>query len=249
MNRAKNILLRFLFVFLTFSFVGVSPVEAADLNGIGNASIWQKRKVEGETVDCYLYGSCVEDDSEIYGFARDLKYSDGTPVPDGTVVEFEWDWKALGINNKYSTTYKDGKTDTYVIKADSSNLKEDASLRIIIQIPANSDLDKGVTKYFSGWTNTVSESCDGAACSTNPDVDHVYKICNQINKETEEYARCLQCFSDKRGVWTAVGCIPQDPTAAVASIVKNWSRNSWWNSFNHDSSWSFHVLYFTGRSK
>jgi membrane-bound ClpP family serine protease len=30
----------------------------------------------------------------------------------------------------------------------------------------------------------------------------------------------MECFVDKEGVWTAVGCIPQDPASAIESLVK-----------------------------
>lgn len=195
--------------------MGVKPVEAKAANG--QAVIWQEREIEGETVNCYLYASCIEENVTIHGYAKNLRYSDGTYVPDGTAVEFEWDWKPGGSTSKTDTTYNSGKTGTFII---TDKVTEDRQYRMKIYLPKIDDLDVKSETFTSEWTDTTSSSCDDSICSTEEDVYHFYAVCDQISKETEEYARCLECFADQEGVWTAVGCIPQNPTDAVASIVQ-----------------------------
>ncbi len=51
------------------------------------------------------------------------------------------------------------------------------------------------------------------------DSDIVYSICKQIDISKPEYSFCMNCF-DKKGIWTAVGCIPtESPTGIIQVII------------------------------
>lgn len=221
MKRAKNILLQFFFIFLAFGFVGVRPVEAAQ-KLTGSVQVWQERTIEKDgkdaNVQCNIYGSCIEAGVPFNIRVSNLKYEDGTPVEDGTKIKVIVNGKGAGNNIvDEDKSYEDGKIHT----TKANKIKDDREYEVKIIVNNGND-DQKKHELKKSFTNKTEESCDPDLCNENLDVSNPYKVCNQIDKDKnpDEYKRCMDCFAEKEGIWTAVGCIPQDPKLAVRSIVQ-----------------------------
>ena len=62
-------------------------------------------------------------------------------------------------------------------------------------------------------------SCDEIECSITP-MSREYELCDQIpTNKIEERDRCYDCFS-KEGIWTAVGCISNEPSNIISTIIE-----------------------------
>jgi hypothetical protein len=215
-KRAKNILLHFLLISLTFGFLGVRPVSAAFMTG--DIIIYQERTVEEESVKCNVIGSCIEAGSPIYAYADNIRNEEtGELKKQGTVnIYLNVLDKAFGGQTR-SVSVSNGKSETATF--DAKKIDEGKKFEIVVSgpVPGNG----GAGEYFSiSETSAAQASCDELSCNTDLSAVNPYKLCSQIDKSKEEYLRCVKCFSDMEGIWTAVGCIPQDPTSAVASIVQ-----------------------------
>jgi hypothetical protein len=216
-KRLKNILFHFLLISLSFAFVGVRSVEAE--GGIlwktlkGDVLVWQEREVEGLEQSCNLYGGCTEIGLPIKIKVSNLRYEDGTYLSKGAEVIIRVNNKA--VNNPFEETYYSGRIYEY----DGKSLKSGDKVTVEVEIKDGSD-DQKRHKLTTSKSANLQESCEESACNTDLTTDTPYDVCQQIDPGTEQYTRCMECFVDKEGVWTAVGCIPQDPASAIESLVK-----------------------------
>ena len=192
--------------------MGVKPVEAVQPLG-GKITAWQSRVVDGKDLKCNIYGSCIQTKDPIFVSVSDLQYSDGTAVAEGTTIKVRLDIKPGGSITEKDYNYTNGGTYEF------SGITLDKTYRVEVIVNAAGD-DQKRHKLETNFTNGAEANCDPNLCNENLETANPYKVCNQLDKTTEEYERCMDCFADKEGIWTAVGCIPQDPTSAVASIVQ-----------------------------
>ncbi len=77
------------------------------------------------------------------------------------------------------------------------------------------------------------QACDDAA-RTTPTSDTTFDICAQIPEDSEAYGKCARCVAGQNvngsgippapeiplGIWTAVGCIENDPQSIVVVVIR-----------------------------
>ena len=185
--------------------MGVKPVEA--LSYSGTIVAWQERDIEGQTEKCNIIGSCIEANSTLYVYVKDIQDNKGN-ILDGYRINISN--KNFGIIKRAEVT--NGTSE--IVEFD--NIGENTDIIIKAVHYGNQKLidEVEITKH-------PELSCENQDCNLSLTSSSIYKVCAQIDQsKTEEYARCMDCFIDKNGVWTAVGCIPQDPKEAIKSIVQ-----------------------------
>lgn len=79
---------------------------------------------------------------------------------------------------------------------------------------------KGTPNNTGAIARSVSAAvqCSPDQCNEDLDANSSYELCKQINTSTPQYGACMDCFS-KDGVWTAVGCIPNNPQGVIKAVV------------------------------
>jgi len=207
---------------LSFAFVGVKSVEAE--TGTGTIKVWQEREIEGEDLKFnVLGGSCVLPDDSIFVSVSNLtKY--GLPIDDNNIVII-LKWGPTKAIQETSKTVKVKNGQSEIAKFNENFSENDR----VFEVQVRSSSDLGIFEKFTfnfnivttDKTTRISDSCDPSVCNTDLETNfYPYEVCNQIDDESPEYQRCFECFAEKEGVWTAVGCIPQDPASAIESLVK-----------------------------
>lgn len=86
--------------------------------------------------------------------------------------------------------------------------------------------------FFGGGTLCRAEFDLIQACDdedrTAPDADTQFILCDQIPRDAEAYQKCRACVGGAgggpsevpQGIWTAVGCIKNDPQSIVTVVIK-----------------------------
>lgn len=80
---------------------------------------------------------------------------------------------------------------------------------------------------------TLIQACDDED-RTQPTSDTTFSLCEQIPKDSEAFGRCARCIAGQsvegsgtpaapevpKGIWTAVGCIQNDPQSIITVVIK-----------------------------
>jgi len=105
-------------------------------------------------------------------------------------------------NNTFRRTYDNLTTTIYTAEfvLTSSNFNSDDISLCSASFRVGTDLSPG------GMTDTAGDESDYAICESN------------LNHETTAYSSCISCFN-KKGIWTAIGCIDQKPKTMVSKLM------------------------------
>lgn len=82
--------------------------------------------------------------------------------------------------------------------------------------------DIGATdKLICGENLTPSDKVDPNSClCLDKKLENISRLCLLVG--TGEQASCLSCITDKKGIWTALGCIESDITKFIGNAILYW---------------------------
>lgn len=222
----RKIALVFLLISSFFS-LNVRDVLAAGTALIGTAEVYQER---GDK-QCNFFNSCVQGDQDLHIKLTDIAYSNGTPFPDGEKVGIYldstkdtcWDYphqNSWPIIHYIELEVTNGSIETTI---PGENIDTNCSYKLTVRLPKNAgdteNTEKSKKVYPASPIAVLSCGTTEEQCNTNFNVVASYDLCKQQIKEgTEQFEACQEC-TDKPGVWTAVGCIPNDPESVITTII------------------------------
>lgn len=66
----------------------------------------------------------------------------------------------------------------------------------------------------------VEQVCNETNPGTNPNVETAaFDLCSQVATGSEAHEQCVACQLEEEGVWTAVGCIPAEPSSLIKAVI------------------------------
>ena len=214
----RKIALVFLLISSFFS-LNVRDVLAADpVPNFETVEVSQTRNGE----QCNFFNSCIVSGQDVTVKITGIAYDNGTPFPNGEKVEVDLIGKDNGgkicfdYNSKAEVS--NGAINTVI---PGSSIYGTCQYQLVIRLPKNAGDVEGTeknVKKFPFSSEAQAECGDEDVCNTNMSMSANYDLCSQINKETEQYTACVDCFGSD-GVWTAVGCIPSNPESVIKTII------------------------------
>lgn len=222
----RKITLVFLLISAFFS-LNVKNVLAAGIAKIGTAEIYQERADK----KCNFFNSCVQGGEDLNIKLSDIAYSNGTPFPDGekvgifldstkkTCLDYPYQ-DSLPIIHYLEIEVVNGSIETTV---PGKNIDTNCSYKLTVRLPKNAgdveDTEKSKKVYPASPVAVLQCDRSEEQCNTNLSVVASYDLCKQQIKEgTDQFDACKAC-ADKPGVWTAVGCIPNDPESVIKTVI------------------------------
>ena len=214
----RKIALVFLLISSFFS-LNVKSVLAADpVPSLETVEVSQTR--DGE--QCNFFNSCIVSGQDVTIKITGIAYDNGTPFPNGEKVEVDLIGKDSGEKICFDYNSK-AEVSNGAINAviPGSSIYGTCQYQLVIRLPKNAGDVEGTeknVKKFPFSSEAQAECGDEDVCNTNMSMSANYDLCSQINKETEQYTACVDCFGSD-GVWTAVGCIPSNPESVIKTII------------------------------
>ncbi len=214
----RKIALVFLLISSFFS-LNVKSVLAADpVPNLETVEVSQTR--DGK--QCNFFNSCIVSGQDVTVKITGIAYDNGTPFPNGEKVEVDLIGKDSGEKICFDYNSK-AEVSNGAINAviPGSSIYGTCQYQLVIRLPKNAGDVEGTeknVKKFPFSSEAQAECGDTDTCNTNMSMSANYDLCSQINKETEQYTACVDCFGSD-GVWTAVGCIPSNPESVIKTII------------------------------
>lgn len=219
----RKITLVFLLINAFFS-LSVKSVLAAETALIGTAEVYQVR----DEKQCNFFNGCVQAGEDVHIKLSDIAYSNGTPFPDGENIRVYLDATTWSCKINYPgyqyETYAEVKNGSITKTFSGTYIKANCSYKVTVELPKNAgDVEdtKRSKKVYQASPLVVLKCDDKNAGQCNEDLSIAanYDFCKQQIKEgTAELTACEECV-DLNGVWTAVGCIPNNPESVITTII------------------------------
>lgn len=191
--------------------VGVSVVNA-DTPMIGSSQVYQERdgKQCGALTGCAVAGQDVKIE------VGNISHSNGTLVSPDAHVRVR-----LVSKNCLSTTWNPvQKIDNKInVTIPGNQLRTNCNYALEVVVPNHNGNPAGT--YTGVYSPAVQATCSADQCEEDnlASLTHtLYDLCKQIKTGTPQHDACMACFTGA-GIWTAVGCIPNDPADIIKMVV------------------------------